>query len=316
MTELSVVVIGRNEAAHLPSLFQSLSALNANKEIIYVDSASTDASTKIAIRYADYVFALTSAQPLSAAAGRYVGTLNSHGEWILYLDGDMELEADFAEFLNSRSFALGDPTIAGYVGYYTYIYNNGTRRANAALQVADKPANRFGGAVLLRKESVIAAGNWNPAVIANEEIDLYCRMRKQGDIVWCLNRSMVKHYAVKISSLRILAKLMLPLDRSYCGFGQALRSQIEHGSLSVFVRKEGQPFLMALLVMLPLLDGFNLLLFLPLAAYAIFVSATKAPRYVVLYLSHIMHAAAGFFTYRPFVPSYTVVKEVKEKSNQ
>ncbi len=90
---LSVVVIGRNEAANIARLLESVlretSALPS--EVVVVDSASTDGMAEVAARYPVEVLRLSHDQPLSAAAGRYVGFAWSTGEHILFLDGDMEL---------------------------------------------------------------------------------------------------------------------------------------------------------------------------------------------------------------------------------
>jgi hypothetical protein len=92
----------------------------------------------------------------------------------------MELEADFVTFLNAHEFEQFDGNIAGFIGYYRYIYNDGSESENRLLQPKNKIVSHFGGAVLLQKEILLQAGNWNPSVVANEEIDLYVRIQNLG----------------------------------------------------------------------------------------------------------------------------------------
>src|SRR5512146_1980330 len=61
------------------------------REIVLVDSASTDSTVALALEYPISVVRLRPGQPLTAAAGRYLGHLRGTGDATLFLDGDMEL---------------------------------------------------------------------------------------------------------------------------------------------------------------------------------------------------------------------------------
>src|SRR4051812_29985706 len=93
---LSVIVIGRNEAAGLDPLQRSIAPLadRVECETIYVDSASTDDSVDVATTLFDRTVVLDEDANLSASAGRYVGAGLARGEWMLFLDGDMILEPE------------------------------------------------------------------------------------------------------------------------------------------------------------------------------------------------------------------------------
>ncbi len=106
---LSVVVIGQNEAANLPRLFASLPR-GEDVEWLYVDSGSSDDSKEIANNYGARVFLVEEASIFGPGTGRYIGTLEARGEWILYLDGDMVLKEEFLSFLEQlkRAVCCGD----------------------------------------------------------------------------------------------------------------------------------------------------------------------------------------------------------------
>ena len=202
--KLSVVVIGKNEAQNLPALFHSLEPIAAEHEILYVDSASTDDSVEIASAHADRVCELQDSPSLCAAAGRHVGTKEAKGIWVLYLDGDMELTSDFAAWINQMPEAGYGENIAGYIGYYTFVRSDGSQSKNRLHQPKGGKAGYFGGAVLLRRENVLGAGNWNPSVVANEEIDLYNQaavrlMKKEGVPVNDLHALIMPHVDTYLS---------------------------------------------------------------------------------------------------------------------
>ena len=302
---ISIVVIGKNEANNLPKLYRSLEPLGIQKEIIYVDSASSDASLAISQHYADRVIQLKDSPNLCAAAGRYVGTLHAKYRWILFLDGDMELEADFVTFLNAHEFEQFDGNIAGFIGYYRYIYNDGSESENRLLQPKNKVVSHFGGAVLLQKEILLQAGNWNPSVVANEEIDLYVRIQNLGFDVFGVDKAMVKHSAKKESNLHTLVSLFFPLNRRFYGFGQVLISQYKHKTLLFFIRKMPYPFLMSFILLgcfyLPYVGIFSLLVFI------FFVSLKKRWHYNLIYLSDILRGTLGIFTYKSYTPEYELL---------
>jgi len=302
---ISIVVIGKNEANNLPKLYQSLEPLSIQKEIIYVDSASSDTSVAISQHHADTVIQLEDSPNLCAAAGRYVGALHAKYRWILFLDGDMELESDFITFLNAHEFEQFDANIAGFIGYYRYIYNDKSESENRLLQPKNKVVSHFGGAVLLQKEVLLKAGNWNPSVVANEEIDLYVRIQNLGFQVFGVDKAMVKHIAKKESNFHTLVSLFFPLNRRFYGFGQVLVSQYKHKTLLFFIRKMPYPFLLLFLLFscfyIPFVGIFGLLIF------TLFVSLKKRWHYNLVYLSDILRGTLGIFTYKTYKPEYKLL---------
>lgn len=297
---LSIAIIGKNEAQYLASLFDSLGSITLTKEIIYVDSASTDESVKIAKKHANKVIVLKDSPQLCAAAGRYIASQQAKFDWILYLDGDMILEEDFIAFLNSKKFQTYSDKIAGFVGYYEYLYKDGSSDTNRLLQAPETIVNHFGGAVMLKKEIVLKAGNWNPSVVANEEIDLYMKIKNLGAVVYGLDRNFVKHHAKKVSNLDMLQTLFFPKNRYFYGYGQVLVSQFLHKTLHNFILHKPYPFLYLLFfILLP----FSLWALVALVILFLFVSFTKKWHYNILYISDIIKGFIGIFTYKSFEPS-------------
>jgi len=296
---ISIVIIGKDEAGNLPKLYASLNGLEVEHELIYVDSASSDNSVEISMPICDEVIELAPSEQLCAAAGRFEGTKEAKYDWILYLDGDMELETEFITFLNQRTYLAPKDDIAGYIGYYTYIYSDGSEDFNTILQPKDKVVSHFGGAVFLQKHKVLSAGNWNPSVVANEEIDLYIRMQDKGYHVYGLDKKMVRHQAKKTSNIHTLFGLIYPLHKTYYGYGQALVSQYKHETLGRFVKEKPYPFMFAVLLIGAFWNSYSLVL---LFAIMIYVTYTKKVHYNILYLTDIIRGFFGVLSYKTFIP--------------
>lgn len=306
---ISIVIIGKNEADNLPNLYQSLCNVHLEKEILYIDSASTDNSVEISKKFCDKVCLIENSSQLCASAGRYVGTQEAQYDWILYLDGDMELETEFIDFLNSTDFLNYDSAIAGFIGYYTYLYNDLSSDTNRLLQPKNKIVPHFGGAVLLNKEVTLQAGNWNPSVIANEEIDLYVRIQNLGYSVFGLDKKMVKHIAKKVSNLDTLFELFWPKNNRYFGFGQVLVSQYKHQSLVKFIQIKPYSFVLLFLLIASFFLKTAIVL---LSLFFIYVTLHKKWHYNLVYLSEIFRGFAGIFQYKKYEPKYTIFQKGSE----
>ena len=94
MAELSIVLISKNQAWNMSRLVESVlrnTTCVSSREIVLVDSASTDGTIEVASRYPIRILRLRPDQHLTPAAGRYIGYKHTSGELVLFLDGDMEL---------------------------------------------------------------------------------------------------------------------------------------------------------------------------------------------------------------------------------
>ncbi len=101
---VSAILVARNEEGNIVAAIESvLEALRCAHqaggvgayEVTLVDSASTDRTVEIALRYPITVVRLRPGWPLSAAAGRATGARLAAGELLLFVDGDYVLNADW-----------------------------------------------------------------------------------------------------------------------------------------------------------------------------------------------------------------------------
>lgn len=246
---LSVVVIGRNEGRNLGKVIQSVDplrdTLHDRLQTIFVDSASCDdSSTKAALHF-DEVYVLGESPGLCASAGRAVGTYFAKGTWILYLDGDMELTREFADLICPLIELNED--VSGYIGPYLSENREGGLRANRfRCRTTGEMAPSVGGSLLLRRDEVLKAGNWNPSVFSNEEMELYSRLRNGKRSIKFIDTPLVIHGSLKLNGYHSLLSLLSPhlgLGKKWYGIGQILAARIKKRNLLSYVKMEPFPFL-------------------------------------------------------------------------
>lgn len=195
--KVTVVIIGRNEEQFIGrSIESSLAAADgltgaaeraaAGLEVIFVDSASTDRSVEIATGYPIRVLQLRPEWPLCVAAGRYTGLRHSRGQYVLFLDGDAEIEADWLH----RAVAFMDAhphygAIAGVLDEH-YVDAQGHRHGGQK-NVFGQDTSReqvdcksLGGIAMYRRRALEQAGPVNPHLPTGEDDELCLRLRNAG----------------------------------------------------------------------------------------------------------------------------------------
>jgi acetyltransferase-like isoleucine patch superfamily enzyme/GT2 family glycosyltransferase len=192
---VSVVIIGRNEGVRLERCLQSVEQANwgnVRHELIYVDSRSTDGSVQLAQSLGAEVMLLDDASPCAAKA-RNLGWRKASGEYVLFLDGDTELHADFVPHALD---ILADPKLCAVWGH---------RRESRPSQsiytrVLDLdwvyPTGRtlyFGGDVLVRRLALEQVNGFDPSLNAGEEPEMCARLRAAGWEIEHIDAPMTLH---------------------------------------------------------------------------------------------------------------------------
>lgn len=242
---ISVVVIGRNEGARLEACMKSIQdALGVlSYEIIYVDSRSTDHSLDIARAYGARCFRLN-AEQTTAGLGRMIGSDEARGEYLLFLDGDMQLQSGFAE----RALMTAAQGWDGVTGIREDVYLRGDeiigRNVNYFGCMQERVCPAFGGAIFLTREALRASGGWSADTVACEEAELYARLKAAGCKIVELPIPMILHTDA-VRDNRGLRSLIF--SRRRLGEGQALRCAMAHGRGSAYVRHEWEKFLFYIL---------------------------------------------------------------------
>lgn len=252
--ELSVVIIARNEAAHIGRAIQAvLDNVKAwpQTEILLVDSASTDATVEIARCYPISIVRLSPEQFLSAAAGRYIGMLHTRGALILHLDGDMELEPGWLE--QAIPFLAAHPEAAGVDGYYRNLHVRDGRVLSEE-RMCEGPSDRvsttryFCGAALYRRSALETVGGFNPYLISEEEPELSIRLRHAGFTLNRLPALLCTHYGPIENSWEYIFRRSR--TNLWAGYGQVPRYHLRSDLLGTVIRERSAYTLFYLLGLL------------------------------------------------------------------
>jgi GT2 family glycosyltransferase len=199
INSVAVVIIGRNEGQRLVHCFQSL--LNQTKNIVYVDSGSTDNSLKEAETLGIHVVSLDMTVPFTAARARNVGfnqvlNLFPDVKYVQFVDGDCQV---YQSWLGSAlSFLEQNDQVAVVCGRRKEIYPEKSIYNELCDIEWDTPigeAKACGGDALMRAETIQAVKGYREDLIAGEEPELCVRLRKAGWRIWRLDADMTKHDA-------------------------------------------------------------------------------------------------------------------------
>jgi GT2 family glycosyltransferase len=195
---IDAVAIGRNEGQRLVHCLDSLLAAGF-RQIVYVDSGSTDNSIAEAEARGVMVVRLDLSTPFTAARARNAGVAALQGEqadYIQFIDGDCILELGWlpeaARFLKEAPKAAVACGRLREIAPEASLYN---RLIDHEWNTPIGQTKACGGIALIRSEAFHAVGGFNPTLIAGEEPELCLRLRHVGWEIWRLDAEMARHDA-------------------------------------------------------------------------------------------------------------------------
>jgi len=251
MTELSIVLIAKNQAWNvtrlIDSVLQNASGVSS-REIVLVDSASTDETVALAARYPIDILRLQPQQTLSPAAGRYLGYRHTTGKLVLFLDGDMELCPGWLD--RALDLLQREPEVAVVTGVVVDL-DKTTEPADkppvfAAAPEAATEVRKIGGAGLYRRPVLEKVGTFNPYLLSDEEPDLAIRIRYAGYRLVRIQQPIAYHYSDPPGTLA--TKLGRWRRNLYLGAGQNLRYHLGSKMFWPYVKERGYGVLPALAI--------------------------------------------------------------------
>ena len=152
-------------------------------EIIVADSLSTDNTRELASAKGVTVVSLVHPEERCCGVGHQLGYLHSQGEFLLLMDGDMELEAGFIEA--AVLFLQSHPEYAGVAGRVTmdegsnYEFKSRNQRIHKIYPLGD--CSHLGGGGLYRRSAIEQIGYLtHRGLHGYEESELGMRLRQAG----------------------------------------------------------------------------------------------------------------------------------------
>jgi glycosyltransferase involved in cell wall biosynthesis len=218
---ISVVITVRNEAPHLPRLFDSLLAQEGPFEVVLVDSESRDRTLEIAEGYArrhpDVIRVLS--HPGSRGIGRNTGVAAARGDLVAFIDGDCFPDSQWLRAL--RGSANSAAVLAGRtvtVGKPQYGHLERVELFQSGYDVTYPSCN-----LLYRRALFDQLGGFDPRFITAEDIDLNLRAVRAGAGIRFVPDALVYHH-MRTTFLRFLYQAF------WNGYGRKQLTE-KHGSL-------------------------------------------------------------------------------------
>ncbi|HET9629094.1 MAG TPA: glycosyltransferase family A protein [Novosphingobium sp.] len=199
---IGLVVIGRNEGERLRRCLASIDC--AAYPVVYVDSGSTDGSVAMAQAMGARVVELDTAIAFTAARARNAGwhrlvELAPEIDAVQVVDGDCELEAGW--LTAAGQFLIENPVAAVVCGRRRERFPEASRynaMCDAEWNTPVGQARECGGDALMRLSALVAAGGFDPTIVAGEEPELCTRLRAGGWQIWRIDAPMTIHDAAMV----------------------------------------------------------------------------------------------------------------------
>jgi len=206
---LSVVIVTYNEADRVEPCIESV--LRACRqgpafEVVLVDSNSTDGTVDAAREYPVTVLGIPSDDLTTPAAGRFVGTDAVDGDYVLFVDGDVELTDGWLP--RALEWVRGYDDVAGVDGHL-----------NESDAQAVQSVSMLHGVALYDATALAAVGGFDPFLQALEDVELGARLRDRGYRLLRLP-DVVAHHPKSPETTEVLRRWR---NGYYLGLGQVVR---------------------------------------------------------------------------------------------
>ena len=215
MPKVSVITVNYNQSSVTLELIKSLKCCSYRDfEIIVVDNGSpSDHPDQIKTEYPDVIL-LKSEKNLGFAGGNNLGIRKAKGDYLLFINNDVEVENDFFEPLvreldTDQTIGVVSPKIY-FFGYHKTIQYAGASVINPITtrgyfigykKKDDGNYNKtivtpyaHGAAMMVRKEAIEKAGKMPELYfLYYEELDWCNRIKEKGYQIKCVPASVIHH---------------------------------------------------------------------------------------------------------------------------
>ena len=197
--DIGVVAIGRNEGDRLVRCLSSVRQQVRN--IIYVDSGSTDGSISAAREIGASVVKLDTNQPFTAARARNEGLKAlkasfSRVRFVQFIDGDCALADGWIE--TAYRFLERQADVAIVCGRRRELFPNRSiynQLCDIEWNTPVGEAKSCGGDSFIRVDAFTTTGGFDAKLIAGEEPELCVRLRERRWKIWRIDAEMTSHDA-------------------------------------------------------------------------------------------------------------------------
>jgi hypothetical protein len=257
VSTLGVVIPCYRQERFLPRTLAALATLPAgwSADGVIVPAADSFAAPAISPSWRVLpVAARASEAPLTPGAARMAGFRACGGEWVLFVDADVEMDREWLDSALSRVDSSGNGSrLAGLWGRIEewFVDDRGERAGGRDLYrlgAGERAMDYLATFALYRRAALLEAGGYDPRLSSEEDFELGLRLRARGWEMRTLDAVAARHWSAPRPSF---AELSRRWSTGLCfGQGQVLRLYAGRPGFGVLLRR--QAHYLAMLALLAL----------------------------------------------------------------
>ncbi len=179
-------------------------------------------------------------RPLTPGGGRMAGFRACGGEWVLFVDSDMELDRAWVDA--AVATAEREPGLGGLGGRIEewFVDGSGERPGKRDLYGTgdtDHPVDYFGNVAFYRRAALEAVGGYDERLCSDEDFELGMRMRWRGLELRALGLRAGRHWSAPRPSFPELGRRWR--TGLFYGQGQVLRLYLGRRGFGTLLHRQG-----------------------------------------------------------------------------
>jgi hypothetical protein len=235
-------------------------------------------------------------RPLTPGGGRMLGLASCGGDWVLFVDSDVEVDAGWMRA--AIAAAEREPALAGVFGRIEEWFVDGENERPGQPDLyhtgdTDRPVEYLAALAFYRRAALLAVGGYDVRLNSDEDFELGLRLRQRGFAMRSLGRLAARHWSAPRPSFPELGRRW---RTGICfGTGQVLRLYAGRPGFATLLRRQWLYLATLGMWALGLLAAIASLVtrepralaawtVLPLAVFAIMVVRKRSPRLALLSL--------------------------------
>ncbi len=178
-------------------------------------------------------------RPLTPGAARMLGFAACGGDWVLFVDADVELERPWAE--HALETAAGEPALAGLWGRIEeWFVDGGAERPGSPdlyrVGARERRVDYLATLAFYRRDALLVAGGYDPRLHSEEDFELGLRFGRRGLELRSLGLVAARHWSAPRPSF---GELWRRWSTGLClGQGQVLRLYLGRPGFLTLLRRQ------------------------------------------------------------------------------
>jgi len=178
-------------------------------------------------------------RPLTPGAGRMLGFAACGGDWVLFADSDVEVEAAWVR--EAIALAAREPSLAAVFGRIDEWFVDGGRERPGQPDMyrtgdTDRPVDYLAALAFYRRSALLAAGGYDERLNSDEDFELGLRFRHRGLAMRSLGMLAARHWSPPRPNVRELVRRW---RTGICfGQGQVLRLYLGRRGFGALLRRQ------------------------------------------------------------------------------